>query len=480
MKRVRIFAVLVCGMFVFSSMASADLVGYFKFDEFDRTVFEDDSGQGMTGFLGMPYSDPEVIQGPSGNADDFAVSFDGEGGLIVDDSAAEVLNILEPPITLECWARSSTDPGGHIGLISYGIPGGRAGGGGYKLGISDGNILFTLFAVVDVWTEVPFPFDGEWHHVAGVYNWDEGGVIIYVDGVEEQFLPGDWGFTEPGAKELDIGTQYTAIGRFIGDIDRVRISTAALGPDELDTDPASMKPVQDHTAAFFGFDEGEMPFTSEGAEPPLETISLPQWVIENPPAESTGAPAVVDDSPSGEAGDTSLEFSGTQIAVVDDSNGVLNFSDGDWTLEAWAKTDFNTDVIRMVMFYYGHPGHGYSFSINLETETLQVTTLGIADMPSDSAYVIPDYEWHHLAVVHKAGDSITYFIDGQEIESNSYTNLTIPADPGMTKLYIGAEPDMGLPYTGLLDRIRISNSALTPDQMDTDAAPAAVSGWMLR
>lgn len=478
MARSKGLLVVVAAAFVLTAgSARGDLVGYFKLDSFDRTSFTDDTGQGLKGFLGRPYTDPVPVLGPSGDPNDWAVSFDGAGALIVDDSAAEVLNVLEPPITLECWARSTNNQGGHIGLISYGIPGGRPGGGGYKLGLFDGNILFTLFAVVDVWTQVPFPFDGEWHHVAAVYDWDEGGVIIYIDGVEEQFIPESRGFRDPGAKELNIGSQYTAIGRFDGDIDRVRISAAALKPEELDSDRTSVKPVQESTLAYFSFDEGAMPYTSEGAEPKSVTISLRDWVIDHPPAESTAAPSIVNDSPSGEPGDTSLEFDGTQIAAVDDPNGVLNFSDGDWTLEAWVKTDFNTDVSRMVLFYYGHPGHGYSLSINLETGTLQVTTLGIADMPSEAAFVPPDMEWHHLAVSHKAGESITYFVDGQEIETRSYDSRTIPAD--QTVLYIGAEWDGGLPYTGLIDRIRISNSALTAADLDSQPTPAAVSGWEL-
>ena len=478
MSKLRIVVIAVAAGIVFSAgVASADVVGYFKLDDFDRTSFEDDSGQGMKGFLGQPFTDPEIIPGPSGDPNDFAVSFDGKGGLIVDDSAAEVLNIADPPFTLECWARSSNNQGGHIGLISYGIPGGRPGGGGYKLGLWDGNLLFTLFAVVDVFSSVPFPFDGEWHHVATVYDIDQGGVIFYVDGVEEEFIPEDRSVTDPGAKELNIGSQFTSIGRFDGDIDRVRISSAALAPDELDTDAAAPKPVRADTLAFFGFDEGAMPFTSEGAEPKSVAISLPDWVIDHPPSESTGAPSVVNDSPSGEPGDTCLEFNGSQIAVVDDPNGVLNFSDGDWTLEARVKTTFNDTGTRMVLFYYGQPGQGYSLSIDVVSEVLQVTTLGIADMPSDAAFVPPDDEWHHVAVAHKAGESITYFVDGQEIESRPYTNLTNPAST--TVLYIGAEWNGGLPYTGRIDRIRISNAALTADQLDSNPAPVRVMEWEL-
>ena len=99
------------------------------------------------------------MPGPSGQPGDRAVAFDGKGGLTVDDSAAQILNIVTPPLTLECWVNATNFANRYVGFISYGIPGGQPadrGPGGYKLGIApNGNILFTLFAVVDVNSGVP-------------------------------------------------------------------------------------------------------------------------------------------------------------------------------------------------------------------------------------------------------------------------------------------------------------------------------------
>ncbi len=86
-------------------------------------------------------------------------------------------------------------------------------------------------------------------------------------------------------------------------------------------------------------------------------------------------------------------------------------------------------------------------------------------------------EWHHVAVVHQAGESITYYINGEERISRDYDGLTIPAED--TVLYIGAENDGGLPYTSLLDRIRISNEALAPADFDSDPEPTAIHEWSL-
>jgi len=90
---------------------SADVVGYFKFDNFpgDNGAFTDDAGKGLRGLLGFPFSAPLSVPGPSGQAGDLAVSLDGSGGLAADDSPAQLLNFLTPPLTLECWVRSTND-----------------------------------------------------------------------------------------------------------------------------------------------------------------------------------------------------------------------------------------------------------------------------------------------------------------------------------------------------------------------------------
>src|SRR5439155_24573222 len=87
--------------------------------------------------------------------------------------------------------------------------------------------------------------------------------------------------------------------------------------------------------------------------------------------------------------------------------------------------------------------------------------------------------WQHVAVVHKKGVSITYFINGKEIDSRPYTGETIPAVTTKV-LYIGAEWNGALPFTGFVDRIRISNSALTANQLDSDPKNPATTPQPLR
>lgn len=481
------FALLLTGP------AFGDVVGYFKFDAFpgDNGAFTDDAGKGLQGRLGFPFSAPRGVPGPSGQPGDLAVALDGSGGLTADDSAAALLNFLTPPLTLECWVSSTNDLqiGRHRAFISYGIPGGppREGlvRGGYNLGLApSGELRFTLFAVVDVLSGVPFPFDGQWHHVAASYSAADG-VRFYLDGVEVALVPENRDIVPPGSRHLDIGAFFTGLGRFDGAIDRVRISKAALTPDQLDSVAGTVKAVGNDTAVFYNFNEANPPYQGQGLSPAGVAVSTAEWVINRPPRigasaggprASNAGPGVVTNTPSGALADSALQFGGTDFSVdmafVPDTNDVLNL-DGDWTLEAWVNVPSATDGDRDVIFYYGHPGRGYSLSVNYAAgNMLQVTTLGIADMPSDTAVVQPDV-WQHLAVVHRNGQSITYFVNGQEAGTRAYAGGTRLATTNKV-LYVGAEWNGGLAFSGLIDRVRISNSALAANQLDSDPLNPAV------
>ena len=82
-----------------------------------------------------------------------------------------------------------------------------------------------------------------------------------------------------------------------------------------------------------------------------------------------------------------------------------------------------------------------------------------------------------MAVSHVAGESINFFINGELVETQEYTRLTNPANGGV--LYIGAEYNGGLPFFGNIDRIRISNSALAAEDLDSNAIVVDISMWPL-
>jgi len=51
------------GLAFLTATAFADVVGYFKFDNFhgDNANFTDDAGMGLRGLLGFPFSQPVIV-----------------------------------------------------------------------------------------------------------------------------------------------------------------------------------------------------------------------------------------------------------------------------------------------------------------------------------------------------------------------------------------------------------------------------------
>ena len=121
--------------------------------------------------------------GVTGGANDRAVSFTGKGALVADDSNAFAFDIL-PPFTIEVWARTSKAGQSNTAWVSYGFPDNQnQTSGGYRLGLVDGNLVFSLYGVVDINSEVEFPADGQWP-AAAAYDYDQ--VRFFLDGGEKQ------------------------------------------------------------------------------------------------------------------------------------------------------------------------------------------------------------------------------------------------------------------------------------------------------
>ncbi|QDU56029.1 LamG-like jellyroll fold domain-containing protein [Aeoliella mucimassa] len=79
--------------------------------------------------------------------------------------------------------------------------------------------------------------DGDWHHVAGVYDALAGELRLYVDHqlVDMVAAPNAWGSPiMGGTADLTIGDFIGVSNRkFVGDMDQVRISLGALNPDDF-------------------------------------------------------------------------------------------------------------------------------------------------------------------------------------------------------------------------------------------------------
>lgn len=210
------------------------------------------------------------------------------------------------------------------------------------------------------------------------------------------------------------------------------------------------------TLAEFKFDEG-----AGGS-----TKSLVNDLTGNlgPIANPDAIPVSTTDTPSGLAGDRAVQLLNGAFLVADDSaTPLLAKATTPLTLEGWVKRDSASTAT-----YEGIMGYGGAYKLGLQSSELIFTLFGVVDIPS--GMVVPSDEWHHVAVIWEPGVGVTFFLDGNStvVEEtramgaflNNYLNL-------------GAER-LGTPITGIIDRLRVHDGALTAEQLDTDAtAPKA-------
>ncbi|MHC1764675.1 MAG: LamG-like jellyroll fold domain-containing protein [Verrucomicrobiia bacterium] len=428
-----------------------------------------DAANGLVGILGVGMGiDPSnvpvtVTNNPAGAANDRALSLNAgnatsQSALLVNDQIAPILAFAtNAPFTIEAWVnREAGDARMYEGLAAYGRS--------YKFGLKNGEIEFTLYGIVDIDSGFVVPA-GEWHHVAAV--WTPGtGVEFFYDGaslksIAETRVPRAYQNSVLTIGAENIGANAMA-NTFQGMIDRFRIHSAALTADQLDAVAATPAAVLGSTVVAYNFNQTTHPYPSQG------TVARP--------AVPNSAPAWTNDTPTGQEGDYALSFApGTQVIVADpDSRVQLDPADPDFTMQAWVNFQGNP-ATRQVFYYNNGPGGALSFSV-FTNRTLFVTTLGVLDRDS-TAKIPDDAAWHHIAVVHENGKEFRFYVDGALADTKAYTsgvNFTRTNEV----FYIGSEPTFGLQYTGKLDRLKVTQGMLTPDQFDYPAVatpPSIVS-----
>jgi hypothetical protein len=457
---------------------------YFMFDSIQENNFQDDSALGLKGELSnFQAVDPLVIPGVSGNESDKAVSFDGDSAsLIIDDSEVGAL-IMSTPITLELWARSS-DPNQSSSLprwISYSLSAqADQGNGGYGLGVMDGNLAFVLYGLAVISADqVPFPYDGQWHHAAVTY--DGRAAMFYLDGAFKQEVPYEGMINAPDRWELDIASEKPGKNQcnWKGDLDRIRFSDRILDAAELDSNPQEMKEVTDSTVLFLNFDEGKSPYVVKGygSNYNLNAVTIRDRLASGfTYSVIVQPPKIVEDSPRGIAGDYSIEMlqDRSNYVLVKDPDGLLALTT-DWTVEMWIKPQEGGEN-RQHLLTYGGPGGGYSLSTYNNDDPqnvpsfLTVVITDVVDVPTVSPVATPmDGKWHHLAVSFEGGSLLRFYLDGILSEEIDYV-WDAPLKPVNQNLWLGSWDSGTCPFKGLFDRVRISSKALPPEELDSDPA----------
>lgn len=444
-----------------SAEASTALLD-FEFNEGSGTNITDQANhlQGVLGPLLDPAATPVVVSSsPSSMAGDSAVSLNygndvSQGFLVVDDSNGPILALATNAFTMECWIYiDPTDIRQDEGIGAY--------GGSYQMGLDNGELVFTLYGVVEITSGLNVP-PGSWHHVAAA--WQPGvGVTFYLDGASTTPVSDTHAIPSFASHLLTIGADNISGNAVQGMLDRFRIHNAVLTAGQLDSVAATPKAPLSSTLVAYNFNESAPPFQS-AVSPSRPAISSNQYL------QQTQSPTFTTDTPSGKPGDYALNFESGQSAYVSDPNTVLALDPTapSFTVQSWVK--FNAQPgSRSVLFYNTGTGGAFSFSVTYPDRHVFVSTLGIVDQ--DSNAVIPDDGgWHHIAVVYESGKDFLFYVDGSLSDTVAYTNgvLFTMTNAACT---IGSEPGGDLQYVGSLDRLKVSAGALTPDQLDSLPVP---------
>jgi len=204
-----------------AGVASAELVGYWKFDESGGTAAADSSGYGNHGTLNGV---PQWVTGKLGGALDFDGSTD-----YVEIPHNPSLSITDA-ITIAAWTNMRANASGEMAIVSKG--GWAANDLPYELTETPGDVIFWQFyddAGRDTCSPSSPPVS-EWHHITATYD----GKIFkcYIDGV----LGEEWAYVG----KMPQNTASVTIGRrsrggtfFNGMIDDVAIFNHALSAEEI-------------------------------------------------------------------------------------------------------------------------------------------------------------------------------------------------------------------------------------------------------
>ncbi len=232
------------------NLASADIVGYWKFDEGSGTVAADSSAYGNDGTLG---GNAKWVTGQIGGA----IEFDGNGDY-VEIPHSPSLSITDA-ITIAAWTYMNSNASGEMAIVSKG--GWAANDLPYELTETPGDVIFWQFyddGGRDTCSP-PSPPVAEWHHIAATYD----GQIFkcYIDGE----LAEEWAY----AGKMPENTASVTIGRrsrggtfYNGILDEVVIYNEALSEEDI---PKIMEGVG-------GFGKARGPDPADGA------LHMDTWV----------------------------------------------------------------------------------------------------------------------------------------------------------------------------------------------------------
>ncbi len=232
-RRLQMAGCLAAVLAAASASAATKALFDFEFDEGSGTKITD-SINSLVGTPGNPGNPPIFISDtPSGKAGDFALQFTNGQYMIVNDPSKKLqLDTNNPSFTLQAWVKFSGNPSGRMVFFYNNGPGGAV---SFSVN-TDRTIFVTTLGIKDQSSTAAIPDDGNWHHIAVIH---ENGVAFtfYVDGVlsdTEPYTSGVLLNRSTAQSFFSIGSEWNGALQYTGAVDRLKMTSGMLNPDELD------------------------------------------------------------------------------------------------------------------------------------------------------------------------------------------------------------------------------------------------------
>ncbi|MHC4249021.1 MAG: LamG domain-containing protein, partial [Planctomycetota bacterium] len=445
------------------------LVAHWTFDEGRGAVAKDTSGRGVNGTV----TGGRWVKGRIGNA----LNFDG-----VDDRvmvANESNFDIRSAITVAAWVKIDSFSKYCEAIVCKGDTAWRlhrhrlTNSLGFACnGLTGTPILQGNASVVD----------GEWHHVAGVY--DGTTMYLYVDGRMDASAParGDMA-TSDAPVHIGDNSEKTK-RRWCGAVDDVRVYERALSAGEIGTlaDPARLAAAERGAPA-----EAGTPRVAPRSAPP-PGMGIRQGLVGHWTFDEVRGAVATDTSGRGANGTVravkwvegrigrgALFFNGVNGSVrITGYKGITGKAPR--TVAAWVRTN-SGDENPIISWGAGKKGRKYILRLDPDTHALEID---INKGWMAGSTTVDDGLWHHVAVVLPAGATgVTHhrlYVDGRldAVGSRSARAIDTASDADVR---IG-EDFSNRHFRGLMDDVRVYDRALSPGEIIILADPAllAVAG----
>ncbi len=420
---------IVATCFLVSYMISAEageLLGKWKFDDASGSTAVDTSDYSNDGILTNMDTQSCWVSGNLGTA----LSFDGNDDY-VDCGNANILSLGDESFTIIAWIKTSVTDTTQMILSKKS----SAYSDGFDFSISWINKLrFGQNGVYSYSETAGLVNDGNWHHVAVVVDHTNDLLHFYVDGVAdglERDISG-WGSITT-TNDLWIGNRLGNTFPFNGEIDEVRIYAYALPSYEINLTG-----------------QWEMNYGSGATVLDKSDCENTGTLIGNVAWETNGQ---LDRN--GSLG-KSLTFSGGYVDCGNASS--LTLGDENFTITAWVKTSVTGSSQMILSKKSSAYSDGFDFCIS-SINKLRFGQNGVYSL-SNTAGLVNDGNWHHVAVVVDRTNDLLYFYvdgvaDGLERDISGWGSITTT-----NNLWIGNRIGGTFPFKGNIDKVLIYNRIL--------------------